>query len=297
MKEGRESLAARRLRIPLVVITILAAVCFIPRVGPFARERERGFLIDPMHVALAAGPAWLEGTLGTRVRARLAELEPAPLRDDGALARLIEGVEGSTGWIRSIDRVEKRYPNRLEVEVTLREPIAMVEAGSRLALVGADDVVVAFADEAAGYLESHPLPLVHTSAPLVGVTEGGVVVDALAREGLRVAAELRPHRETLEARGIHVEVIDVTAQERGDGNALTDVELFTRGGLPIEWGRSRSHPRFGALEPAADAKVRALVNIAARHPDLAEIRRIRLQFTDPWIERGLLAPIPATGSG
>jgi len=277
------SAAGRWLRLPLVIVAIAVAIVVLPRLGVIGDDRERAFLVDPAYVELASGPGWMSGSVAESVRAALAELEPTPLRRDDEVTALTEAIAASTGWVRSIDRVEKRYPNRLEVEVTLREPVALVASEHGLVLVDSDAIVVADAADSAEYLADHPLPLLHTSRPLRVARPGQRVKDLALDEGLRVAAEIAPYRADLARRGLDLDVIDLTPKERSGGTSLTDVELYTRSGLAIEWGRSRAHPRFGPLEPAADAKVRSLLRVAARYPEMSGIERVRLQFDDPTV--------------
>src|SRR5688572_20140416 len=273
----------------------------LPRVAPRSEERERAFLVDPAHLELASAPAWFDGPIEENLRAALAALAPAPLRDDDDVSELLNSLAGASGWIRSLDRVEKRYPNRLEIEVTLRRPVALLETEDELVLVDAEGVVVAPAAEAGRFLERHELPLVHGPRPLADGTPGTIVRDRWLEEGLRVALELAPHRGTLADRMLHLDVIDVSAQaspsrsESQHGGALTEVELWTREGIAIEWGRSSTHPQFGALELPPDAKVRALLRVAAKHPELAGIRRIRLQFDQPFVIRDETSPVARLG--
>jgi hypothetical protein len=289
-REGAVESTARRVRVPLAIGALAAAVWFFPRLEPAAREHERDFLVDPVHFESVAGPKWLDGAIGDSVRAALAQLDPTPLRDDAAVAALAHRIERASAWVRSVDRLEKRYPNRLEVAVTLREPLALVPTELGLALAD-EQVVVAFAADATDYLRTHELPIVRAPRPLRSPTCGGPVDDADLQEALRVAAELAPSRDSLALHRLDVAVIDVTAPARSGRLAATDVELYTSGGLAVEWGRSRGHPRLGALERPADAKLRDLVSIAVKNPGLAGIVRVKLQFEKPWIVREPESPL------
>ncbi|MSR45802.1 MAG: hypothetical protein EXS13_01825 [Planctomycetes bacterium] len=273
--------AARSLRLPLLALLIGAAIWLLPRWPGVLEGRDRAFLVDPAYFELESGAEWLEGGVAQSMRDALAELEPTPLRDDAQVALLTRAIGTATGWVKSVDGVQKRYPNRLEVEVTLREPVALVESEQGLVLIDGDAIVVAVAADAAEFLTRHDLPLLHTSRPLRGVVCGGRVRERALEEGLKVALEIEPFRADLARRGFAIEVIDVTPKERSAGTSITDVELYTASGLAIEWGRSQAHAELGALEPTADAKVRGLKRVAARYPELAGIRRVRLQFSEP----------------
>ncbi len=283
--------AARRLRIPLLVALVGGAIAWLPRWPGLLEGRDRAFLVDPAYVEVASGPAWLSGTIAESLRDSLAALEPTPLRRDDEVVALTDAIQQANGWVKSIDRIEKRYPNSLEIEVTLREPVALVESESGLVLVDAEAHLVSTAAAASEFLADHELPLIHASHPLRDARVGTQVRDGAIAEGLRVAAELAPFRAELRRRGLALDVIDVTPKERSAGLSLTDVEVYTRSGLAIEWGRSRRHPELGALEPTADAKVRGLFRVAARYPEFAGIKRVRLQFTDPTVLFEETAPL------
>ncbi len=274
---------ARRLRLPLLVALVGAGIVWLPRWPGLLEGRDRAFLVDPCYAEVSTGPGWLSGTIEESLRASLAELQPTPLREDADVAALTRAIQSANGWVKSVDRVEKRYPNQLEIEVSLRTPVALIESEDGLFLVDADAILVASAAGATEYLASHELPLIHAAHPLRTAPIGSAVRDPAIEEGLRVAAEIAPFRDDLVRRGLALDVIDVTAKERSAGLSLTDVEIYTRSGLAIEWGRSRLHPKLGALEPLAAAKVRGLFRVAARYPDLAGIERIRLQFADPFV--------------
>jgi len=270
-------------RLPLLATALAAGIWWLPRLPPLAERSRRAFLVDPARLEIAQAPAWFGGSVEGSLRDALERLSPAPLRSDEEIRALTHELAAASGWIGAIERVEKRYPNRLEVEFSLRRPIALLESERGLLLADAAGIVVSRAADAADYLERHELPLVNAPRPLRAVAPGAAVSDPAIEEGLRVAQELGLHGGMLASRGLRIEVIDVTAAARSGGRALTEVELYTRDGLAIEWGRSSGHPRFGALEPAPEAKIRGLLRVAARHPGFAGVRRVRLQFDSPYV--------------
>ncbi len=285
-----------RVRVAILGLLLACGIWFLPRVAPLAQAREQGFLVDPIHVDAAVAPDWFEGAIEEQLRASLAELAPTPLRDDREVNELVASLQRSSGWIGSIDRVEKRYPNRLEIEVALREPVVLLRSAGGLVLVDAEGFVVAPADEGAAFLAMHELPLLHGVEAPRDAEPGLRIRDERIDEGLRVACELAPHQESLAARDLGVAVINLLPQERLGGRAITEVELYTRSGLAIEWGRSSTHPRFGALEPTPDVKVRGLLRVAAFHPELAGIRRIRAQFDPAFVVFDEEMPVAAAPS-
>ena len=173
------------------------------------------------------------------------------------------------------------WPNRLELGLTLRRPVALVEGSEQLWLADADGVVVAPVAQAAGYVKEHDLPIVHSAGKLAGCVAGRPLQDRAVLDGLAVAQEIAPFRAQLHARDLDVVIIDVAGPRRAGAPGLSEVDLYTHKGLAIEWGRARSGGRFGPLEPAPDAKIRGLLRVAASRSGISGIRCVRLQFTPP----------------
>jgi hypothetical protein len=277
--EGGARALARRAVLPLVACGSVAAIFGLPHLERFRATTRLAYVADPSQCEIRAAPGWFCGDVEAGLRDALAALPPQTLRDDAAVDEYAGRIAAASGWILSIRRAEKRYPNRLEIEAALRRPIALVDGGDGLLLLAGDGVVVDRASGAAPYLQGRDLPLIYRGEPL-SCRPGQTVRASEVLAGLAVAQELAPYAETLRARDLAVKVIDVRGARDG-GGALSEVELLTREGLPIEWGRARSRRGLGALEPSAAEKIRGLLSVAAKRPTLSGIRRIRLQFKPP----------------
>jgi hypothetical protein len=130
-------------------------------------------------------------------------------------------------------------------------------------------------------VKEHDLPIVHSAGKLAGCVTGRQLKDRAVLDGLAVAQEIAPFRAELHGRDLEVVIIDVAGPRRAGAAALSEVDLYTRSGLAIEWGRARSGGRLGKLEPAPDAKIRGLLSVAASRSGISGIRCVRLQFTPP----------------
>lgn len=279
---GRTSGALmRRAALPLAAIAVAAAIFGLPHLRTIESNLASAYVADPMHCEFEAAPRWLSGDVEADLRDAFAAIAPQTLRDDEAVDAFAKLLGLSSGWIKSVDGATKIYPNRLKLECTMRRPVALAEGKAGLLLVDADSVYVAPAEKSEEYLAGHSLLLVHLPRPVAAVAPGKVLRDKGLREGLLVAQEIAPFLATLRERDLDLSIIDVAAAGASRGIELSDVVIYTRGGLPIEWGRARASGPLGALEPATDVKIRGLLQIVTKNPGLAAIRRIRLQFTPP----------------
>lgn len=272
---------ARRVFLPLTAVGVATAIFGLPHVRAIEAQQSSAYVADPEQCELERAPAWFGADVEADVRAALAALPPQTLRDDAAVEAFAASLARSCGWIRSVDRAAKRYPNRLELGLTLRRPVALVEGSEQLWLADAEGVLVAPVGQAAEYVKEHDLPIVHSAGKLAGCASGRSLADRAVLDGLAVAREIAPFRTQLQGRDLDVVIIDVAGPRRAGATALSEVDLYTRTGLAIEWGRARSGGRLGALEPAPDAKIRGLLNVAARRSGMSGVRCVRLQFTPP----------------
>jgi len=272
---------ARRVFLPLTAVGVATVIFGLPHVRAIEAQQSSAYVADPEQCELERAPAWFGADVEADVRAALAALPPQTLRDDAAVEAFAATLARSCGWIKSVDRAAKRYPNRLELGLTLRRPVALVEGVEQLWLADAEGVVVAPVAQAADYVKEHDLPIVHSAGKLAGCVAGRQLEDRAVLDGLAVAQEIAPFRDELHGRDLEVVIIDVAGPRRAGATALSEVDLYTRSGLAIEWGRARSGGRLGKLEPAPDAKIRGLLSVAASRSGIAGIRCVRLQFTPP----------------
>src|SRR5262245_20175760 len=271
----------RRATLPLVAIAVAAAIFGLPHLRSIESNCASAYLADPMHCELELAPRWLAGDVEADLRDSFAAIAPQTLRDDAAVDAFARSLGLSSGWIKSVDGATKIYPNRFKVEFTLRRPVALAEGRAGLLLIDADGICVAPAEKAGEYLAGHSLPLVHLPRPVADVEPGKAMRERALKDGLAVAEEIAPFRASLRERDLDLEIIDVVASAGSRSIELSDVVIYTREGLPIEWGRGRASGPLGKLEPKPEVKIRNLLKIAANNPGLAAIKRIRLQFTPP----------------
>lgn len=271
----------RRATLPLAAIAVAASIFGLPHLRSISSSLAPAYVADPVHCELEAAPAWLSGDVEADLRDSFGALAPQTLRDDAAVDAFAKLLGLSSGWLKSVDGATKIYPNRFKVEFTLRRPVALAEGRTGLLVVDADGVFIAPAEKAGEYLAGHWLPLVHLARPVAAVAPGKPLREKGLREGLLVAQEIAPFRDSLRAHDLDLGIIDVLPAGASRGVELSDVVIYSHDGLPIEWGRARSSGKLGRLEPTPEVKIRGLLQVVTRSPGLGAIKRIRLQFTPP----------------
>lgn len=240
----------------------------------------RQFTVDPQHVKVALSPAWVGDETRDAICADLATLPPVSLRDDREIKEWIAKAESVSGWIRKVEKIRRRYPARIELQLELRQPVAVLESQSELWLIDPEGTVVANAESAGDYIRNRRLPVIHRPKGVGPLAANQRLYDEACLEGLRVAMEMAPYKELLPA-CLEIAVIDVAPLVTADPRRVSDVDLYTIGGIQVQWGRSRASPRFGGIEPSVDQKIRCMTLIASRHPDLDGVKLIQAQFVKP----------------
>ncbi len=256
---------------------VLGLLAVLPLVFP-GDISGRAFLVETDRLTIEHSPDWLEPEMAASVKSAIAPLGPFSLRDGESVESVVQQMVRSSGWIREAHRVTKRYPNQLVVELDLRRPLAMVRSLDGLVLVDAEGVVLGPAAEAPDLVQGGRLPLIlASSGALVDTTPREAIRDEAVRQGVAAAAELQPHQERLRDRGVEIAVIRVRPPARRSNGRISEVDLFTLDGLCVEWGRP-AVGKLAALEPEAEVKVGHLIAVAAKYPDFAGIRLVRVQF-------------------
>lgn len=188
---------------------------------------------------------------------------------DPALTREVAETYAQCPWVANVARIEKRFPNELRVELELRRPAAFVR------LPGAHHAIdVRAIHLPLDYLRwdhaSLPLPLVFgvkSAPPPPGTRWADRRVTAAASVLTTLACDPMVLR--------HIYVIDVANLE-GDVDPLrSEILLFTRQRVRINWGRPPDTRKFG--EPAA-------------HEKLARLRRLLAQPLGGWASIDLRFP-------
>ena len=181
---------------------------------------------------------------------------------DSALTRDVAEAYLASPWVKAVRRVEKRFPNHLDVALDLREPAAFVRLPDASYAVDADGVCLPLAYERWDH-EQRPLPLVFgvkTEPPAPGKrwTDPGTAAALSVLQAL--AAEPTLLRQ--------VHFVDVSNLEGVIDTQRSEVLLFTRRRVRVAWGRPPNTTRFG--EPSVPCKLARLRRFLSRPAALSE---------------------------
>jgi len=176
-------------------------------------------------------------------------------------------------WVRSVRRVEKRYPNRLSVELELRQPAAFVRLPDASYAVDKDGIRLPLDYDRWDH-ERRPLPLifgVKTEPPKPGSrwSDPGTLAALSVLQAL--AAEPALLRQ--------VHFIDVSNLDGVIDPQRSEVLLFTRNRVRVAWGRPPRTTAFG--EPSVACKLARLRRYLSQPLTLADgTASIDLRFPD-----------------
>jgi len=246
-------IARRQAGLGVVVVAVIAAVAggfAWQRFGPDVRQRS-DYVLQPENVVLSGQPDWVKGDI-TAEALRNASLDtPLPL-DDPELARRIARAFDVHPWVRSVDRVEVTSPAAAHVEITCREPVAMVRVAGGLLPVDGEGVVLPSddftPDEAAAY------PVVDGVRSLPQGPAGSAWGDPAVEEAVAVVAVTRPEWGPLN-------LVECRLAEAGNASQW---ELVNASGIAITFGSSPG--REGPSEPGMAEKIGALKRLASNGP-------------------------------
>ncbi len=232
-------------------------------------DRVRGlddFQVDLSVAWISRAPAWLPESERKALAAGAAMAGKVSLHDEG-LPGFVAGRLAAEPRVARVLGARRRFPDAVEVIVELRRPVAVVEAGGRLAGVDRDGLLVP------GDYRQHPLPRIRGGGgdlPAPGKPFGRAV-----KEGASVADALPP--ELLLPLGLAT--LDVSGVEKGGPVLIQKRVAKGEPALTVEWGRAPASPEAD-LDPPAPAKVSRLRLAARRFPGLRGLKSVRLAFDD-----------------
>jgi hypothetical protein len=164
-------------------------------------------------------------------------------------------------WVKSVNHVTKRHPARVLVDVTYRQPVAMVEVPTGRLPVDIEGVLLPPGDFTPELANNYLRVSAGDTTPasnLAGTAWGDDRVHGAAH----VAAFLTPHH-------LNFGLTKITAY-RGAQRAKGESDLYyvlrSREGTTIIWGRAPGEEQAG--EPVADQKIVRLAEYIQQHGSL-----------------------------
>lgn len=222
----------------------------ISRSAEYELTRE-GLVVTPR-------PEWIRRDPADQVYRDLSLEGPLSILDDQLLER-VRNAFALHPWVAKVQRVERRWPASIRVDVMYRQPVCVVEAAGRLVVVDAEGVVLPDDDFSPVEKARYPRLAGIDSGPLgpAGTRWGHPRVTGAAE----IAAVLLPAWERLGLERIIPSAMRPSASEQEQ-----TYELLTRKGTWIFWGKAPSAE--GPGEPSAADKLARLQRYVAEHGTL-----------------------------
>lgn len=252
-QERRRASGARAGRAPVGLLLALAAGGLGWLVTDLhASAGEAGFTsIDPARVALdlPAGEAGLPPEWRGQVALHLARLgELSAL--DATLPERVRAALEELPFVREVGVAQVVWPDGLEVDVRLREPVACINIGEDFLPVASDGTVLP------GYRPSPPdfgrglLPVIGpVDRSLSHARPGDLLVEERHLDALSVAVSMREHLSLGDLEHIGPVVIDATHAPAA-GVAEAGTRLHLEAGRRVLFGRPPSYVAPGELPEA-----------------------------------------------
>ncbi len=239
-----------------IVVALIVAAAIGLRVARHEAALKPQFLVYPAQLR-AQAPPWCAADLQQVTFPR----ECYSIYDSRLVPDVAEAY-GASPWVKAVRRVEKRFPNQLDLELDLREPAAFVRLPDATWAIDADGVRLPLAYEKWDH-EQRPLPLifgVKTTPPDPGrrwqdpgTTAALSVLQALASEPTLL-------------RQVHF--LDVSNLEGVIDPQRSEVLMFTRRRVRVAWGRPPNTTKFG--EPSVPCKLARLRRYLSRPQALSD---------------------------
>jgi hypothetical protein len=238
-----KGIARRRGKVLIVLAVVLICGWGVKAVwrqaAPLVASRGR-YILPAARITTSQAPEWLVAD----VRGQVVENS----RLDGRLSILdpdfVESIRHAFSlhpWVQSVDRLEKRYPPAVHVELTFRQPVAAVETARGELLP---------VDSAANHLPADDVPLIRRKyLPRITGIVGQPPVgqgweDPRVAGAVAIAVRLAEVWEPL-----HLEVIAPRARpELRSEQQFYVYDIVTRGGTQIIWGASPDAAAPGEAE-------------------------------------------------
>jgi hypothetical protein len=220
------------------------------------------------NIHITPPPPWIHSDVKSQVL-RDAGLEGtlSVLDDWASFSHRIKEAFEFHPWVASVERITRRLPSGLEIELKYRRPIASIESseGDSVALLPIDEQAIRLPEGDLSEVERRYLPRISgiTGRPLVG----DLWNDPRVVGGAKIAAALADVWEQLRL----VEIKAVSSSEPANvATANFAFEIVTSGGTRILWGAPPG-AEAAAGESPFDTKRARLLEYATQHGRLDTI--------------------------
>lgn len=243
---------------------------------------DRMFVVNPVRITLNL-PDCVRGGIQQEIGFELSALQEMSIFEP-RLPALVADRLRSSPWVLRVNRVERRLPNSLDLELEFRKPVGIVEAGDKRYLV----------DMYGYWLPSRYFKWPYDREPAVIVGEdipdlpakGQPWQSTAVRAGALMTQFLMASEQHL--KGIRIARIDVSEFGRRRQTGRSCIVLHTADGVRINWGCSPLCSILpGLCRPAGELpdmeKLEGLVRVLRVRPGLSGIASVDVRFKTPVI--------------
>jgi hypothetical protein len=273
IKSDSPPLPQRRLRQLLYRPRVWAGLIFLLALGVGAHllwqrgapaiARHPQYLITAERIHITPTPPWIRSDLKTQVINDAGLTSLSVLDDWDTLSQRVKDAFEFHPWVASVDRITKRLPASLEIELKYRRPVAAVESrdSDGLAFLPVDAEAVRLPENDLTDVELRYLPRISgvTGRPLVGDPWN----DPRVVGGAQLAAALADVWKQLRL----VEIIAGLRSSAGEEAPMCSFNIITSGGTRVVWGVAPGQETTSG-ESAFNLKRDRLMNYAAQHGGL-----------------------------
>ncbi len=266
--------ASRRVRIRPRVWACLAMLVGVEVGAHFLWQRtapavahQPQYLLSADRIQINNPPGWIRSDIKTQVLDGSGLAGNISVLDDWeALAKRVKEAFEMHPWVASVERIERKLPSALEIELKYRRPIAAVESSDRTGVLflPIDEHAIRLPEGDLTETERRYLPRVSgiTGRPRVG----DVWDDPRVIGGARLAQQLEDVWQKLRL----VEILATIPPAMPDGKSSCTFEIVTFGGTRIIWGASPGQEPISGDSPFT-LKRQRLLDYATQYGKLESI--------------------------
>jgi hypothetical protein len=238
------------------------------------------YSIDFGKYMIAVNPNWLiDEDIKNSVNETMVCDIKTSLFDNTLIPKLREHYENNP-WVREIKAIERRLPNDVKINLELRRPYVAILKTYK----GADTYYLVDKNSVRLPGEYKNVPAMPLSIPIVtGIRNNPPVAGEIWKDkGLHSALDIVANLESNKLlEPLQLNYIDVANIDGKRNPRETEIVMFTKSKVRIEWGRNPDTEKFGEL--AVSDKIKNIKLVLEVCPELNGIKYIKVQFDQPYI--------------
>jgi hypothetical protein len=254
------------LSILLLIFLAIAGQILWSRAKPTIAQ-DKHYLLVAENVTITPAPPWIRSDIKTQALRDSGLLGTLSVLDDwDMLSRRVKEAFEFHPWVASVNRITRKLPGSLDVELAYRKPIAAVESSDAngIMFLPIDATGVRLPEADLSEAERRYLPRISgiTGRPLIGDKWD----DPRVVGGANLAQHLADVWQQLRL----VEIIAAAQTSPRDEKQVYRFEIVTTGGTRILWGMKPGDESATGESPFIEKRKR-LLDYASQHGNLESI--------------------------